>query len=39
MSLLAEHYPEDVARSRAMGVAMGGCAMGILGKTLCQLSL
>ena len=32
MSMIAERYHEDKARSRAMGFAMGGLAMGILGK-------
>jgi len=31
MSLLAERYKEDTERSRAMGLAMGGCALGVLG--------
>lgn len=34
MSLIAESYEEDNERSRAMGIAMGGYAVGILGKNI-----
>ncbi|XP_052770886.1 chromaffin granule amine transporter-like [Mya arenaria] len=30
MSMLAEYFSEDERRSQAMGLAMGGCALGIL---------
>ncbi|KAK7109835.1 synaptic vesicular amine transporter-like [Littorina saxatilis] len=30
MSLVAERYPDDRGRSKAMGIAMGGAAVGIL---------
>jgi len=32
MSLLAERYHEDSDRSRAMGIAMGGSALGVVSK-------
>ena len=32
MSIVASKYPDDRARSGAMGVAMGGAALGVLGK-------
>ena len=28
--MLAERYPEDVERGNAMGIALGGLAMGVL---------
>lgn len=34
LSLLATTYPEDKARSRAMGFALGGMAVGVLGMAL-----
>jgi len=30
--MLAEIYPEDKERSKAMGIALGGLALGVLGK-------
>ena len=32
MSMIAERYHDDKERSRAMGFAMGGLALGILGE-------
>ena len=32
MTLLADTYSEDNERSRAMGVALGGIALGVLSK-------
>lgn len=31
MSIVAERYPDDRGRSKAMGIALGGAAVGILG--------
>lgn len=30
MSMLADKYPDDKERSRAMGIALGGLALGVL---------
>ena len=32
MGMLAERYPDDRERGNAMGIALGGLAMGVLGK-------
>ena len=32
MTVLAQTYREDEARSKAMGVALGGVALGVLGR-------
>ena len=34
MSIVAEKYPDDRQRSRAMGIAMGGAATGVLGNVI-----
>lgn len=37
---MAEKYPDDKDRSKAMGIALGGSAVGVLGKdnsNLCSL--
>lgn len=40
MGIVAEKYPDDKDRSKAMGIALGGSAVGVLGKdnpNLCSL--
>ena len=32
MGMIATYYPDDKERGNAMGVALGGLAMGVLGK-------
>lgn len=32
--MLAERYPDDRERGNAMGIALGGLAMGVLGKLI-----
>lgn len=32
MTVLAQTYREDEARSKAMGIALGGVALGVLGR-------
>ena len=34
MTMLAHMYPEDKERSKAMGIALGGLALGVLSKYL-----
>ena len=34
LSILAEHYQNDLERSKVMGVAMGGVAFGVVGKCI-----
>jgi hypothetical protein len=34
MGMLAERYPDDRERGNAMGIALGGLAMGVLGKLI-----
>jgi MFS family permease len=34
LGMLAERYPEDEERGQAMGIALGGLAMGVLSKLL-----
>lgn len=31
--MLADRYPDDAERGKAMGTALGGLALGVLGKT------
>lgn len=33
MSIVARRYQDDKSRSRSMGIAMGGGALGVLGKS------
>lgn len=37
--MIAEKYPDDVERSRAMGIAMGGTAAGTLRMCLRQMTI
>ena len=39
MSLLADSYPDDKERSKAMGIALGGIALGVLSKSKSVLTL
>ena len=32
LGMLAERYPDDEERGKAMGTALGGLALGVLGK-------
>ena len=32
MGMLADRYPDDRERGNAMGIALGGLALGVLGK-------
>ena len=32
LGMLADRYPDDIERGNAMGIALGGLAMGVLGK-------
>ncbi len=32
LGMLADRYPEDEERGKAMGTALGGLALGVLGK-------
>ena len=34
MGMLADKYPDDAERGKAMGVALGGLAIGVLGKLI-----
>jgi hypothetical protein len=36
LGMLADRYPEDEERGKAMGTALGGLALGVLSK-LCDL--
>ena len=36
MSLLADTYPDDKERSKAMGLALSGIALGVLSKCKCS---
>lgn len=36
MSLLADTYPDDKERSKAMGLALSGIALGVLSKWKCS---
>jgi hypothetical protein len=37
MGMLAERYPNDVERGNAMGIALGGLALGVLGLYSCDI--
>ena len=37
MSLLADSYPDDKERSKAMGIALGGIALGVLSKYIAYI--
>ncbi len=32
--MLADRYPDDIERGNAMGIALGGLAMGVLSKMI-----
>ena len=34
MGMLADRYPDDKERGNAMGIALGGLAMGVLGESM-----
>ena len=36
LGMLADRYPDDQERGNAMGVALGGLALGVLGRLLLQ---
>ena len=39
MGMLAERYPDDKERGNAMGLALGGLALGVVIGTVLQLAL
>ena len=39
LGMLADRYPDDEERGKAMGTALGGLALGVLGKIVIDLIL
>lgn len=39
LGMLADRYPDDEERGHAMGIALGGLAMGVLSKINIEISL
>ena len=37
--MLADRFPDDRERGNAMGIALGGLALGVLGKTVTSINM